>query len=96
MGQDCAELWTATNANDESCSVVQTYFCNVGYRGCDERIRRSWSDLNDYERSLYIDGFRELADRGVVQQFARTHAQSALHGTQRFLPWHRGFIYEVK
>jgi len=63
---------------------------------CSERRRRSWSDLSTEERNVYIDGFRQLADNGITQQFTYTHSVSAYHQQAKMLPWHRGFIYEME
>ena len=48
--------------------------------GCDHRHRKSWSSLSNTERQLYIDGFKKLNDRGITQEFTKTHLNSSEHG----------------
>ena len=59
---------------------------------CAKRCRKEWSTLSQAERNLYINGFKELADDGVIQELSATHFESADHGNAYFLPWHRAFI----
>eukprot|EP01084_Bolivina_argentea_P214322 363858_1 len=95
-GQDCGEIWYSTGLyNDRECSISQPFLCNYA-KDCSERRRRSWSDLNKDEKYVYINGFRALADAGITQLFAQTHRISSIHYAEEFLPWHRGFIYEME
>ena len=59
---------------------------------CINRCRKEWSTLTQTERDLYINGFKTLADQGVIQQLSQTHFVSADHGNHYFLPWHRAFV----
>jgi len=59
---------------------------------CTSRCRKEWSTLTQTERNLYINGFKQLADQGKIQELSQTHDSSALHGSAYFLPWHRAYI----
>eukprot|EP00486_Rosalina_sp_Unknown_P011025 CAMPEP_0201592236 /NCGR_PEP_ID=MMETSP0190_2-20130828/190180_1 /ASSEMBLY_ACC=CAM_ASM_000263 /TAXON_ID=37353 /ORGANISM="Rosalina sp." /LENGTH=436 /DNA_ID=CAMNT_0048050907 /DNA_START=269 /DNA_END=1578 /DNA_ORIENTATION=+ len=60
------------------------------------RHREPWHLLSDDERSLYINGFKELANQGKSQLFAKVHHAVAEHGNAAFLPWHRLFLWEFE
>jgi len=57
------------------------------------RHRKSWAESSAQERALYVSGFKQLADSGVVQKFTETHLDSSEHSNAAFLPWHREYIY---
>eukprot|EP00486_Rosalina_sp_Unknown_P016199 CAMPEP_0201578540 /NCGR_PEP_ID=MMETSP0190_2-20130828/25452_1 /ASSEMBLY_ACC=CAM_ASM_000263 /TAXON_ID=37353 /ORGANISM="Rosalina sp." /LENGTH=460 /DNA_ID=CAMNT_0048011829 /DNA_START=219 /DNA_END=1598 /DNA_ORIENTATION=+ len=68
---------------------------------CANRCRKSWDSLSQSERNVYISGFKQLADKGVIQELSYSHYASAEHSgwkdstffsNEYFLPWHRVFI----
>lgn len=63
---------------------------------CAKRCRKEWSTMSQDERDLYINGFKELADRGIAQLLSESHWLSADHGNVYFLPWHRMFIIIIE
>ena len=87
----CSETWMEGYCC-ESCPEACSDQC------CGTRERRPWSELTTAERNLYINGFRQLADSGIMQEISKTHYQrrNEAHGTEIFLPWHRAFIFEVE
>jgi len=60
------------------------------------RTRQAWHLMNEDERSLYIDGFKQIAERGILKQFVIVHGVSAEHRNSAFLPWHRYFLWELE
>ena len=52
--------------------------------------------MSDAERSVYIDGFQQLIERGTIQRFSATHVLSGPHLEQQFLPWHRQFLFLIE
>jgi len=60
------------------------------------RHRKSWQESSKAEQQLYIDGFKALADQGVMRKFTQTHWDSSEHSNAEFLPWHREYVYRLE
>ena len=64
------------------------------------RHRKPWHQLTEYERGLYISGFLQLSNNGIMAKFTEQHAdntaQQQAHFTAAFLPWHRYFLWEIE
>ena len=63
------------------------------------RYRKSWMKLSQTERNLYITGFLELKNQGIIDVLTQDHISvfsTSVHGGSGFLPWHRYFIYELE
>jgi len=94
---DCSEpTKQPTNKPTTALPTIATPQPTHDPDGCDHRHRRSWSSLSNTERQLYIDGFQELAKRGITQLFTETHIDSSEHGNDEFLPWHREYIWQLE
>ena len=60
------------------------------------RHRKPWHLISDEERLLYINGFLELHEQGVITEMANIHATAWNNGFDEiFFPWHRYFVLEV-
>jgi len=60
------------------------------------RHRVSWQETTQENRDLYINGFKTLADMGVMAQFTQCHLDSSEHSNHEFLPWHREFVFRLE
>jgi len=80
----------------ESSESSEDEIRDVGTCASTHRHRQSWSSLNNGQRSLYIDGFKKLADQGITQQFTKVHNDDSEHSNAEFLPWHREYIWMME
>lgn len=63
------------------------------------KIRKNFVDLNDIEKGILADGFRQLKNRGTIDAFKDEHVRLApigIHFGPAFLPWHRHFILRLE
>ena len=60
------------------------------------RIREPWHLISDEKRSLFINGFKQLAKSGKLAVFVQVHGIYAEHRNSKFLPWHRYYIWELE
>ena len=66
---------------------------------CKKRCRKSWRQLSDFDRDLYIEGWKKLADTGEIQKMSKTHGDlfwNGIHYSEMFLPWHRAFLQDFE
>lgn len=59
--------------------------------------------MNDNEKMLYVTGFKELRNNGILDVFIETHhladtplAFADVHYTAQFFPWHSYFLTEIE
>eukprot|EP01083_Nonionella_stella_P253989 873424_1 len=73
-------------------------FAPVTTPGNCDRHRKRWGSLTTAEQQLYVEGFKQLADQGIIQQLSQFHGDNfnILHSRAEFLPWHRQFIYDIE
>ena len=89
---------------DESTSssnIYDTYNANE----C-RRVRKSWNNMDDQERSLYIDGILELRKRGeqnmdldelvAIASVHDTLFGSVTHHDSDYLFWHGYLVWELE
>lgn len=84
---------TTRTSTTTSTTTSQTIDC------CAKRCRKPWNTMSQSERSLYINGFKSLADAGTIQAMSNTHRDlfnDGIHNTPLFLPWHRVFLYDLE
>jgi tyrosinase len=59
--------------------------------------RKSQSALTQLERNRFLCAFNTLVNNGTYGQLVDIHAQPhQMHGTQRFLPWHRIYLLKLE
>lgn len=67
-------------------------------------VRKDEQHLTAQERQVFISAIQEAVQSGIYSQFVGIHA-NMMHrqhtmmgpiGTQRFLPWHRDFVFKVE
>jgi len=63
---------------------------------CPQRCRRSWQELGQSERNLYINAFQELSAQNTVQQLASQYDSALLNPASIWLPYHRVMIHEME
>lgn len=56
--------------------------------------RKDQCELDENERERFLCAYQTLIGNGTLGQFVKIHGETHYqHGTQRFLPWHRVYLY---
>jgi len=87
---------TTTSSPEIQTSAPPPQSTTDGVCSSNHRHRVSWQETTLAKRQLYIDGFKALADQGVMRKFTKCHLESSEHSNDRFLPWHREFVYRLE
>jgi tyrosinase len=59
--------------------------------------RKDQATLSDIERGRFLCAFNTLLSNGTFGGLVDIHAQPhSMHGTQRFLPWHRVYLLQLE